>query len=429
MSSRIIPQCILLSILILIPFWINAQSEKVIVGGGLQIGSIQDAPAVAGTIRWNPMTEDFEGYNGTDWVSLTFSPDQWGILENIVSENNFIVSDDPMANAQFGSSIDMDGDYIIIGEPGQQQAYIVKKSPVSWEIDTVLENISGSAQYGNHVAINGDYAMVSTADSVKVYMRSGTEWSLTVTLAPKDMPLTQNTIRSIDLQSDRAVIGMRAHFGIFERTGTTWTRTASIAQPVLNYNEEFGWAVAIYDTVAVVSAFLENSNKGAVYVYRKEMGTWNFIQKLLPTGVDGQYGVAVEIDKNRIYVGVKYGKNPTYPDRTGSVETYVYTTNWTKEDVIYPPIYIGDEFFGSSIDVDGSTLLVGAPQVGKGTAYFYKKIGSNWFYQAKFNATDGVNNDKIGSDTALSGSCALISGHEVDHQSLFNSGKVYMVRK
>jgi hypothetical protein len=43
-------------------------SEKLDVNGGVKIGNTNKAP---GTMRWNADKSDFEGYNGSTWVSLT----------------------------------------------------------------------------------------------------------------------------------------------------------------------------------------------------------------------------------------------------------------------------------------------------------------------------------------------------------------------
>lgn len=48
---------------------IIAQQEKIEVDGAIQIGNSDDPTPEAGTIRWTG--SDFEGYNGSEWVSLT----------------------------------------------------------------------------------------------------------------------------------------------------------------------------------------------------------------------------------------------------------------------------------------------------------------------------------------------------------------------
>ncbi|NNF34478.1 MAG: hypothetical protein HKN68_10240 [Saprospiraceae bacterium] len=412
-----------------------SQTEKVIIDGGVQVGTVQDAPAVAGTIRWNPDSQDFEGYNGTEWVSLTFSPDQWGTLNNEVNENSFIASETPMINGNFGKSIDVEGEWIIIGEPGQDKAYIIKKSAVSWEIDTIFTNLHGALSFGDHVAITQDYAMVSAFDSVKIYRYDGMEWMLSQTLGIDDGFNNTTSIKSIDLEANEAIVGASDYVGIFERSGTTWSQTATVDRDGDGVvGDVYGFSVGIYDTVAVVGSLLNTSNQGAVYVYHKQMGSWNFIQKLTRSNTsDLHFGSAVDVDHKYIYVGIRLGWNPLNPDRGGAFEIFEFTSSWDMIERIYPPEYLPSEYFGASLDVSGTSLIVGAPALTNGivagAAYFYKRIGDQWYLQAKFLASDADNNDEIGFDTAISGDCAIISGYKVNHDGVSDSGKVYIVRK
>ncbi len=45
--------------------------ERLEVSGAVVLGDSTAAVPVAGTVRWNPTTGDFEGYEGEDWISLT----------------------------------------------------------------------------------------------------------------------------------------------------------------------------------------------------------------------------------------------------------------------------------------------------------------------------------------------------------------------
>jgi len=61
--------------------------------GGIKIGNQPDANSEAGTIRWNSTTQNFEGYNGQNWMSITngFAPIAYVSneleLKNVVESN------------------------------------------------------------------------------------------------------------------------------------------------------------------------------------------------------------------------------------------------------------------------------------------------------------------------------------------------------
>lgn len=61
---------------------LRSQNEKLEVTGAIQISDNDDPTPDAGTIRWTGV--DFEGYDGTSWVSLTMN----GIEENVIDIDN-----------------------------------------------------------------------------------------------------------------------------------------------------------------------------------------------------------------------------------------------------------------------------------------------------------------------------------------------------
>jgi hypothetical protein len=68
------------------------------------------------------------------------------------------------------------------------------------------------------------------------------------------------------------------------------------------------------------------------------------------------------------------------------------------------------DYFGSSVDVDGDTVLVGSPNDNgfNGSAYVYVRAGSNWALQGKLEARDGAVGDSFGKSVALNGDTAVI---------------------
>jgi len=95
-------------------------SQKLEVNGAIKISDVSSAPS-NGTIRYNPATKDFEGYDGTQWRSFTASPnsmppisytppnqqagDNAGFTVKMINEWLFvsIPNDDIGANADQGS--------------------------------------------------------------------------------------------------------------------------------------------------------------------------------------------------------------------------------------------------------------------------------------------------------------------------------------
>jgi len=147
------------------------------VAGEIKLGT-NTRPAEAGMVRWNPATQDFEGYNGTDWLSLTRSnaaPGQWGQVSAAnIQENNKITASDGAPSDLFGSSVSIIGDYAIVGSPkddiganaNQGSAYIFVRNGNNWTQQAKLTASDGATEdeFGFSVSISGYYAIVGAAD-------------------------------------------------------------------------------------------------------------------------------------------------------------------------------------------------------------------------------------------------------------------------
>ncbi len=91
----------------------------------------------------------------------------------------------------------------------------------------------------------------------------------------------------------------------------------------------------------------------------------------------------------------------------------------------------GDSYvtFGNDVSLssDGTYALVGAPNNGKGAAYFFASDGSGWSQEAKIISSDIETNDLLGFSVSLSsdGKTALIGayGNDDDGQC---SGSAYL---
>ncbi|MBL0357266.1 MAG: hypothetical protein IPP72_10445 [Chitinophagaceae bacterium] len=100
-----------------------APGQMLQVNGKLKLGDDLVSPD-AGTIRWNSINKDFEGYDGTQWLSLTSKGNNNGWGSNPASNENYSFSGDN-ANSLFGSSVGISGTVgssvaAISGGPGFQ---------------------------------------------------------------------------------------------------------------------------------------------------------------------------------------------------------------------------------------------------------------------------------------------------------------------
>jgi hypothetical protein len=164
-------------------------------------------------------------------------------------------------------------------------------------------------------------------------------------------------------------------------------------------------AIAIDGDVMVVGSPLNSASgedNGAVYIYiRNDQGTpadqsddtWEYETSILPDmtqltnySVGARFGTSVAIDGDTIVIGARQASFNNY--HTGAV--FVYTrvgSDWKtaapEMEILADPINTNAVYFGDSVSIYENTIVVGVPGDSSGAssggaAYIYEKNGSNW---------------------------------------------------
>jgi hypothetical protein len=188
--------------------------------------------------------------------------------------------------------------------------------------------------------------------------------------------------------------------------------------------DEYGAAVAISGSTAVVGSWKHDSTAGTVYIYVKSAGVWSQQAELTEPGGEtaGDYfGDSVAIDKNIVVVGA-FGRN------SGLGEAYVYVrtgSTWAEGAALTPSNGTASDGFGVSVGVSGNTVVVGANQLNDltGAAYVYAKSGGTWVQKAELTASDGQDNDTFGYPVSISGNLILVGAQ--GHNSYTGSAYVF----
>jgi hypothetical protein len=83
-----------------------------------------------------------------------------------------------------------------------------------------------------------------------------------------------------------------------------------------------------------------------------------------------------------------------------------------------------DDFFGSSVAISGSTIIVGSPSVASGTggAYVFTKTAGSWHQVAELRGPGTAAGDGFGSSVAISGDTIVVGAP--DHAN--GSGRAYV---
>ena len=185
--------------------------------------------------------------------------------------------------------------------------------------------------------------------------------------------------------------------------------------------DEFGISVAVCgNTVVVGASDFNSSTLGAAYVYLKGTQGWaNMTQTAKLTASDGVagavFGSTVACFGHTVVVGA--------PHQYGG-EVYVFVepaTGWSdmRETARLTASDEGTyDDFGYSVSIDGTTIVVGAPQatgqfVGQGKSYVFERPSGGWrttsAFTAELTAPDAQFDRGFGACVSISGN-TLLSG-------------------
>jgi len=187
---------------------------------------------------------------------------------------------------------------------------------------------------------------------------------------------------------------------IFARSAGTWNLDAVISDPAGEVPPGFGTSVAVSGGTIVVCC---SGQPGAVLAYTKVNGTWT--PQTIQQGPEVR---SVAIDGGTIVTGA----NPP----NGA---FVFTNangSWTQQATLTASGSGPD--FGSTVAINGNTVLVDDPNRpdGTGAVYVFTGSGANWSQQGVLNSAD----PNIGASIAISGDTALIGADDASN----NRGQV-----
>lgn len=211
----------------------------------------------------------------------------------------------------------------------------------------------------------------------------------------------------------------------------------SFAPPALVNAARAGQSVAIDGDIVLVGApgdSVHGSDAGAVHVWRRTAGVWDFQETIRPLSVAAgdSFGQAVAISEGVALIGAPgdddHGLN------AGLVYVFVTgTTGWSQQQSFSGSLVNPGDAFGSAVAMDGNTAVIGANRDDTsandaGAAYVMKRGTSFWGEQAKLLAPNAAANDQFGVSVALDGDLAVIGAPAADTNGV-NSGAVYVFER
>ncbi len=346
----------------------------------------------------------------------------------------------------FGISVDLDGDYAIVGaneddDKGRDSgsAFVYLRSGSGWTQAAKLTASDGEAEdyFGCSVAISGDCAIVGAYEedergtgsgAAYVFQRSGSGWAQVAKLTASDGAAGDRFGCSVALDGEYALVGAYVAAGAWDNSGAAyvfqkpesgWADTSAYAAKLAasdgTASGQFGSSVALDGECALIGAPRIGAYENSAYVFRRSGSVWTQAAKL--TAWDGtnedRMGASVDLSGDYAAVGAWAADGNTgcayvfrKPD-SGWADTDQYAVKLSASDGAE------EDYFGRAVAIEGEKLLVGVPYdcdrgTESGSAYFYRLSGSDWPLQAKITAPDGAAQGCFGFSMALDGEYAMI---------------------
>lgn len=316
----------------------------------------------------------------------------------------------------------------------------------------------GGGRFGTAVDLAGDTAVVglppdvespgpTTGRAAVFTSRSGT-WSRAATLAPRAETAGGEFGAAVAADVDTVVVGAPLsgvpngpHGGsvtVFARRDGEWQHAASLTAPATDGVDRFGSAVDIDTDTALVGApqatSRGGSGSGATAVYTRDSDGWVRSSTLLaPTSGLAAFGRSVALAGDLAVIGAR--TTAEWDGRAGGL-VVVYRRShgvWTRAAILRPPssddspASASADGFGKAIAVDGSGLLVGAPDASTGAgrhagaAYVFAESAGRWRHQATLQAPDGGADHRFATSVGLDGPIGIVG-------TAFDSGPVVFGR-
>lgn len=372
------------------------------------IGSLQDAGAVYVFTR-----------TGSSW-----------------SQQARLVASDLEAAAFFGYSVSISGDTIVVGSWADDTGstlnhgsiYIFTRSGTTWtqRVKILASDSSNGYFFGRSVSISGNTIVVGSpqrtvsgqnqAGSAYIFTGSGATWTQQAILVSSDTTGFQFVGEGVSISGDTVVLGTRIESAyIFTRSGTTWTQQAKLTASDGVIGDYFGVdSVSISGDTVVIGARTADNYAGSAYIFTRSGTTWTEQSKLLPSSREDydQFGAGVSVEGNKVVIGAGSSVNP------GSAYVFERFGNvWSEQERIVSVSQQLGDYFGSSVTLNGDTIIIGAFQfysdpanfIRPGTAYAYTLSGTGWNQVGSdFNGTT-PSGEYYGSSVCLSNDGTYLS--------------------
>ncbi|MAO64361.1 MAG: hypothetical protein CL666_05125 [Balneola sp.] len=230
------------------------------------------------------------------------------------------------------------------------------------------------------------------------------------TTADGEAESMQGFARAVDISEGTVFIGEPANYHqpgivyVFTKNGNEWAEQFQLQASDGEIGNNFGSVISAQGGQLLVGAPGANGENGAVYFFEASGGEWSESAILSIEAEETDFGASVLLNEDHAFVGA-----PEHAEGLGAVVVFRNENgSWNETSTIVNPDTSGSGF-GSSLALDGNTLVVGAPARQAGSAYVFENSDSEWAHTATLDSRQVDERSLYGSAVEVNGDRIFVS--------------------
>lgn len=281
----------------------------------------------------------------------------------------------------FAWSVAVSGDTALVGAQGFGVVYVFSRNGTTWTQQATLQPSPPPSDdgFGGSIDVDGDFAVVGAvgedggAGAAYVFVRSGTGWAQQARLTAHDAAPGNLFGVSVSISRDTVLVGSDCADStgrdagsayVFIRNGDQWSQQAQLKATDSAPGDRFGFAVSIHGDTALVGA-LNNAdagpNTGSAYVFARTGTHWAPPFKLLASdaGAGDSFGAHVSVAGDVAVIAAQGDDDAGR--HTGSAYVFLRSgREWVEEAKLVASDAAAYDEFASALSISGDTVVCGS---------------------------------------------------------------------
>jgi hypothetical protein len=352
-----------------------------------------------------------------------------------------LIDEEGSAGEEFGHSVAMKGNFAAVGAPNDNNfvgsVLVFHFDGEEWNEFYRIVPADGASgdNFGRSLVMDDDFIVVGApgADddlgAVYFYQREDVEWIEVNRCVPFDTLGTKGLGVSLAMEDDMVLAGaISEDFNVensgavyaYQRAGNNWEEAGIITASDGEENDFFGCSVDLTKNGSEYKAIIGarfNNNIGSAYIFSYCYGDWNQQSKIVGSANQNHenFGQSVTIDGNKAVISTRFSNSPS-----SSVFTYSYSIlGWEELTSLN---CVDSDSFGCRLALKGDYLVVSDNNgsavwdIRGGEIFLYKLFDDQWGLLTSVEAYDGEGTDRFGSSICIDESNVIVGAY--GHNSL-----------